>query len=496
MPPLDERINDHEDATAVTHHVLDTDRGTIRYTATAGYLDVVEETWSGNRNPATARVFATSYVVRAHSDRGGSTRWLSPEESRARPVTFVYNGGPGSTSMWLHLGLFGPRRVVALNGFERLAPPYEVVDNTETPLIDTDLVVLDFVDSGYSRMAPGEDPAAFHGVSRDVDLASEVVRLWVTRNERWRSPILLAGESYGVLRTAKVAERLISVHGLYPAGLILISSPIGPNTMDFSPGTILASIAFLPSYAAVAHFHGKHPGRALDDVLAEAEAFAAGPFLTALHAGAFLDEDTYEAVVADTARLTGLSPDFVRAVRLKIDNDRFFAELLRDRGMVTGRNDGRFTGWNRDGAHEVPESDPAYDVIRGAYSSAINDYLRRELGFLSDLPFEVLTRRTRPWASSGAPGDGFSAVDSLSSALRLDPLLPVQYHLGYYDLCTPYWGAHTDVAQLDVPRELLDNIEFHHYHSGHMIYLDEDARRELSASIGKFVRRAGGEVRV
>lgn len=466
-----------EDSFAITHHTIQVGGESLEYTATAGYLPIREEPeLSGlSTPPSAANIFVTAYTVAVRDDEP------------PRPVIFAYNGGPGSTSMWLHLGFFGPRRVIATDGLRPIGPPYALVDNDETPLRYGDVVVVDLVNTGYSRMETDEPADTYHGVTRDVDLTAEVIRLWVTRNQRWNSPVLLAGESYGVLRTAKVAERLISRHGLYPAGLVLISSPIGPDSMDFGPGAVLSYPAFLPSYAAVAHYHGHRPDRTLAEVIDEAEQFAAREYVPLLQAGNRLTDPKLKVAAQRLAQITGLSADYLVRTRLRITNNRFFVELLRSRGQIIGRNDGRFIGWNADTAGELAHSDPAYDVIRGAFASAMNHYVRTELGYINDLPYEVTTARARPWQTD--PGQGFSAVDSLGIALRKHPRMLINYSLGYYDLCTPYWGAECDLAQVDIPPELMANIEVQHYASGHMIYLDDSARVEQAKNLEAFVGR-------
>lgn len=486
-------FGDHEDtpvtpASSSTTHSFTVDGEELTYTATAGYLEVAEEPFGADQGqdhpPARARVFLTSYVK---ANRDG----IAGEQDR--PVIIGYNGGPGAPSMWLHLGLLGPKRVIATTGEQNTSPataPYSLVPNEHTPLWDADVVIIDLVNSGYSRVAPGQPIDAFHGVRRDINLIAETIRLWVTQNERWNSPLYLLGESYGVLRTIKVSEALVSSYGLYPQGLILISSPIGPDSMDFSPGSILAYSAFLPAYAAVAHYHGHRAEEPLEHLLQEAEAYAGGEYLRVLTRGNRLSGDERQHAIESLHRITGLSRNYLSATDLRVTNDEFMAEVLRPKGQIVGRNDGRFVGWNASGIEPVPHSDPSYDLIRGPFASAFNDYVRRELGFNSDLPYEVTTRRARPWPTSKRPGDDFTAVAELSSIIRKHPNLSISYHLGYYDLCTPYWGALTDLAQVEAPRELIDRIDVHQYPSGHMIYLEEESLRLLGRRIRKFVAAA------
>lgn len=463
------------DDTVVTSHSVNIGGQSISYTATAGYIDVTEEDfaaplWQSNATVG-ARIFVVSYVV----------------PGKNRPVIFAYNGGPGAPSMWVHLGLFGPRRVIATDGVAPVHSPYRLVDNEDSPLPYADVVVIDLVNSGYSRAAKGSPVDGFHGVARDVDLTAEVIRRWVSDNGRWNSPIYLAGESYGVLRTIKVAERLVSVSGLYPEGLVLISSPIGPDSMDFSPGSVLAYAAFLPTYAAVAHYHGHRRQESLIEVLSEAQDYASSRYLEVLVQGNRLGDGPRREEARTLARITGLSEEYLMSVHLRVTNNQFMAQILRSRNQIVGRNDGRFIGWNANGVQETPHSDPSYDLIRGPFAAAANDYMRRDLGYVNDLLYEVTTRRAKPWPRSRLPGEDFTAVAELSALLRKHPLLRVSYHVGHYDLCTPYWGALTDVAQVDAPSHLLERITVHEYPSGHMIYLEEGSRRRMGKVLREFI---------
>ncbi|MDR1237347.1 MAG: peptidase S10 [Propionibacteriaceae bacterium] len=474
-----------------TNHVLKTATRDLHYSASAGYLDLVGENIGGEsaEEPNTkARVFLTQYLASAPEDIGPGSDGINP-----RPVIFIFNGGPGSSSVWLHLGLFGPRlaKAVAEDQTTPLPPPYKLIDNPESPLAYADLVLIDPVSTGYSRVVGGEKADQFHGVEEDVESVTEIIRLWVTRHNRWASPLFIAGESYGVLRGSAVTERLARRHGLYLRGLILISSPITPGPMRFEPGAILSSHAFLPSYAAVAWYHGKHPGRTLAEVVQEAEEFADNKYLWALNQGNRLSGPERAEVVSTLARLTGLSAAYLQAVNLIIEKQRFYAELLRGEGRVVGEIDGRFTGWNPDGAGERAVEDPTDQVLKGAFAGAINHYLRSELGYRNDLSYEIITDRVRPWRGPKNPfQDGTNTLGALSAALRRNRNLKVLYQLGYYDLCTPYWGAVSDVAKLQVPPELAANVRVSIFEAGHMIYIDERSRLAELADIERFVTEA------
>lgn len=486
--PANEPIADPNLATRLTpvsvKRTFTTTDSEIAYTVTAGYFNLTEENIGGQTaEDATvkARVFLTQYVADEVRDHNGDN---------PRPVIFLFNGGPGSSSAWLHLGLFGPRivDVVESDGVTPRRPPYRLRDNPDSPLGFADLVVIDAISTGYSRVATGETADQYHDADVDVEAMTNIIRLWITRNRRWNSPLYIAGESYGVLRGSAVTDRLAIRYGVYLSGLILISSPITPGRMSFDAGSILGAHAFLPTYAAVSHYHGVNANRSLADVLNEAEQFADGEYLWALNQGHRLTSDKRREVIATYARLTGLDESYVDQADLIVTPAQFRAQLLRSQGRVLGRNDGRFTGWNPDGVGETPLSDPADQVLRGAFAAGINSYIRQEIGYENDLSYEIDTTRVQPWKlPQGVRRSPFNALPALSKALRTNRTLRVLYQVGHYDLCTPFWGAISDVALLEIPPELRGNIRISEFDSGHMIYIDETSRIQESADIRKFV---------
>lgn len=460
-----------------THHAITADGTELSYTATTGRVVLRDEVYTDGKfdgNRPKAEVFLTSYVVDAAPDSN-------------RPVTFAFNGGPGSASVWLHLGVLGPRRVLSGDAGDLAPPPYELADNPDTLLKHSDLVFIDPVSTGYSRAVEGGKPGEFHGFQGDIESIAEVIRLWTTRNGRWMSPKYLAGESYGTLRAAAVADHLQSRHGLYPNGLLLISSVLDMGTIRFTEGNDLPYSLYLPTYAAIAHHHGKHGDRPLRDVLDEAEKFAAGDYAWALARGARLTAEERADVVRKVAELSGLSEDYVDRVNLRIEHIRFFTELLRDERKTVGRMDGRFTGWEPDAAVERFTDDPSISGIRGAYSAAINHYLREELDYRSDLPYETLTGRVQPWSYKEFEGAAVSVVDRLGSAMQANPHLRVHVGCGYTDGATPYFAAEHVLARLPVPEELRDNIDVRYYPAGHMMYVHEPSRVQQSEDLANFV---------
>ena len=305
-----------------------------------------------------------------------------------RPVTFAFNGGPGSSSVWLHLGLLGPRRVLSGDVGVLLPPPYDIADNHQTLLRYSDLVFIDPVSTGYSRVVKGEKPQDFHGYEGDIESVAEVIRLWTTRSGRWMSPKYLCGESYGTMRAAGLARHLQERYGMYLNGLILISAYLDGGTAEFDGGNDGPYALYLPTYAAIANYHGLHADRPLRQVLDEAEDYAGRDYLWVLARGSRLTGEERAAAVTKLARLTGLSEDYVDRVNLRPEHIRFLTELLRGQRRTVGRIDGRFAGWDSDYGREKWSTDPSIDAITGPYAAALNHYVRAELGYENDLPYE------------------------------------------------------------------------------------------------------------
>jgi carboxypeptidase C (cathepsin A) len=316
----------------------------------------------------------------------------------------------------------------------------------------------------------------------------EIIRLWTSRNGRWLSPKFLAGESYGTLRAAALAAHLQDRHGMYLNGLLLISSVLDMGTIRFTEGNDKPFPLFVPTYAAIAHYHGLHGDRPLDDVLADAEEFAARELPYALERGSRLSAEERTEAVRTLASLTGLDESYVDRVNLRIEHVRFFTELLRDRGLTTGRMDGRFTTWEPDGGREHMSDDASVSRIIGAYSAAFNHYVRSELEYENDLPYEILSMDVvRDWSYSDFEGRAVSAVDALSAAMRANPHLKVHVALGYYDGATPYHAAEHVLARLQIPEELRENVESAYYPAGHMMYVHEPSRVQQSEDLGAFI---------
>lgn len=467
------------DDLVTTHHTTTVGKRKITYTATTGRMvlrqeDVTDGKSGGHK--AKAEVFVTAYT-------------MDEADPENRPVTFAFNGGPGSASAWLHLGLLGPRRVVSGDVGAIEPPPYGLVDNQETLLTESDLVFIDPVSTGYSRVLSGEKPADFHGFNADIESVAELIRLWTTRNGRWLSPKFVAGESYGTIRAAGLAEHMQSRHGLYLNGVMLLSSVLNLGTVFFSEGNDLPYALYLPTYAAIAHYHGLHGSRPLSEVLAEAEEFAAGDYLLALAKGSRLTADERAGIVERVAALTGLSEDFVDRVNLRIEHLRFFTELLRHRRLVVGRLDSRFTGPEADYGRERMSSDPASNAILGAYAAALNHHVRENLGYSSDLPYQVLSMAVNEeWSYKEFENAHVTVADKLSAAMRANEHLKVHVAFGYLDGATPYFAAEHVLAHLDVPESQRENIDRAYYEAGHMMYVHEPSRIKQAEDLRSFVR--------
>lgn len=446
---------------------------TIPYTARAGTMVMKDE-----EGTARASVFFVSYT------REGA-------DPATRPVTFTFNGGPGSSSVWLHMGAFGPKRVVyADDEGHAAAPPYRFTDNEASILDVTDLVFIDPVTTGFSRAIPLKDASKFHGVDADVQSVGEFIRLYTSRYNRWASPKFLAGESYGTTRAAGLAGWL-QQQGYYLNGILLISSILNFQTARFDSGNDLPYIVFLPTYTATAWYHKQLSADLQADLkkaIDESTRFALGEYTHALMRGDTLSADERKAIVAKLARLTGLDPDYIERTNLRIRIDRFDKELLRESRKTVGRLDSRFAGVDLDAAGERPEYDPSYAAIMGEYTAVLNDYVRRTLKFESDLPYEILTDKVRPWSYERASNRYVDVGETLRSAISQNPFLRVYVGNGYYDLATPFAATEYTFSRMQLDSELRKNITMAYYESGHMMYIDRKAHLKMRDDVVKFIR--------
>jgi carboxypeptidase C (cathepsin A) len=465
-----------EEKISTTRHTITLDGQKIPYTATAGNLVLKDD-----EGKPKASVFFVAYT------RDGV------KEPGERPVTFSFNGGPGAASLWVHLGAFGPKRVERTEEGMGLPPPGRLIDNEYSILDLTDLVFIDPVSTGFSRPAPGEDPKQFHGVRQDIEWVAEFIRLWVTRNERWASPKLVAGESYGTTRAAGLAQHLNDRYGMMLNGVVLISSVLNWQNQEFNVGNDMAYILILPTYAATAWYHKKLPPELSGDLrktLDEVESFALGDYASALMQGDRLPAERRREIAARLARYTGLSQDYVERTNLRVEIFRFTKELLRDQGKTVGRLDSRFTGSDLDTAGEFPEFDPSSASLDGPYAAAINDYLRRELGVKEDLIYERLSRKVWPWSWEGFENRYVNVAEPLRQAMNKNPDLKVLFTCGYYDLATPYFDSVYTADHLGLPESLRGNVRITYYESGHMMYIREADHARLKKDIAAFLKEA------
>ena len=470
-----EKLPEKEEPPVVTSHEARIGGKTLRYTVTTGMMPLKNE--SGETE---ARMFFMAYTA----DRAGLTS--------QRPLMFSFNGGPGSSSVWLHLGAIGPRRVKMLDDGRMPAPPYELVDNDESWLDQTDLVFIDPVGTGYSRPAKPELGKKFWGLQGDIESVGEFIRLYLSRYQRWGSPLFLVGESYGTTRAAGLAGHLVD-KGIAFNGVILVSTILNFQTARFTKGNDLPYVLFLPTYAATAWYHQRLPAdlqaRPLRAVLDEVERWALGEYTLALAKGDRLTGAERQAVVDTLARYTGLDKRYLDNSDLRIEIQRFDKELLRDQKRTVGRLDSRFEGIDALPAGERPDYDPSLAAIRPPYTATFNDYVRGALGFKSDLTYHVLGGGIGPW--DWGTGNSFADVsESLRSALAKNPHMKLLVARGYYDLATPYFAVDYTLSHMGLDPALRGNVRTREYEGGHMMYIDRKELAKLHRDVATFLQDA------
>lgn len=478
-----------QDEISETRHVIEVNGQQIRFIAQTGTVVLKEEVEGEDKTSEGEKPKASVFFVAYTREQPETTD--TAEWKNSRPITFSFNGGPGSSSVWLHLGLLGPRRVRVTDSSNLpLPPPHKLEDNLHTLLDVTDLVFIDPVSTGYSRALEGEKASQFHNFTKDIEIVGEFIRLHTTRNQRWSSPKFLIGESYGTTRAAGLAGYMQDRHGMYFSGIMLVSTILNFQTARFVPGNDLPYALFLPTYTATAWYHDRLADdlqRDLHTTLAEVEAFSVSDYTLALMRGDSLPDGERGRIAEALARYTGLSLDYVTQTNLRIKIYRFVKELLRDQRRTVGRLDSRFTGIDRDAAGERYEFDPSYAVIQGAYTATLNDYVRTELGFESDLPYEILTDRVHPWRFEEHQNQYVNVAETLREAISKNPFLQVFVANGYYDLATPYLATRYTFDHMELDETLRKNVTMKHYEAGHMMYIHDESLAALKTDLADFV---------
>jgi carboxypeptidase C (cathepsin A) len=478
-PAAGERRAPPEEKTSKTQHTTRIAGQEVKYTATAGTMVLKKEDGT-----ATASIFYIAY-----------TRDEVPDPAR-RPITFAFNGGPGSSSVWLHLGTLGPKRVLMKPSGEALPPPYRLVDNESSILDVTDLVFIDPVTTGYSREAPGQDARQFHGFTGDLESVGEFIRLYTSRNARWTSPKFLAGESYGTTRAAALSGFLQERDGMNLNGIMLLSAVLNFETISFDPGNDLPYALFLPTYTAAAWYHKKLPKDLQGDMkkaLAESRQFAGGEYTLALMKGDSLPAQERAPVVQKLARYTGLSAAYIEQSNLRVPIFRFTKELLRGRKHTIGRYDSRIEGIDEDATGERPDYDPSYSIVQGAFTATWNQYVRTELKFESDLPYEILTGRVRPWSYDAFQNRYVNVAATLAQAMTRNPDLKVFVANGYFDLATPFFATEYTFTHMGLAAELRGHVTMDFFEAGHMMYIHQASLEKVKADLAKFIASAVSE---
>src|SRR5438477_4283841 len=461
-----------EEPPVITKHEVHAGGRTLRYTATVGMMPI-----KNRDGEPEARIFFMANTLDEGGNRG------------RRPLTFSFNGGPGSASVWLHLGAIGPKRVPMNPDGTMPQPPYQLIDNEQTWLNQTDLVFIDPVGTGYSRIVRPE-ASRFIGLNGDIESVGEFIRMYLVRYERWTSPMFLAGESYGTTRASALSGYLIG-RGIAFNGIVLISTIMNFETTDFASGNDLPYVMYLPSYAATAWYHKKLPrdmqSKSVQKVVAEAEEWAANDYTLALEKGDRLSGQERQETVARLAHFTGLDPHFIDNANLRVSLNFFRKELLRDEKRSIGRLDARFKGYDSSYVTAGPDFDASEAAIRPPYTSTFNNYIRQELGFKSDLEYYILGGGfTSPW-NWGTNNAYVDTSVSLRNALAKNPYLKVFVAMGYYDMATPYFAVDYTLHHISLDPGLLRNISTDHYEAGHMMYIDEKQLGKLRGDVRKFI---------
>ncbi len=468
-----------DDAPIVTHHEIKVGGKTLKYTVTTGKLPL-----NNRAGEPEAHVFSMAYTL---DDAGPASK---------RPLMFSFNGGPGSSSVWLHLGALGPKRVPMPDDASYPKPPYALTVNEATWLDKTDLVFIDPVGTGFSRAAKPELNAKFHGLQGDIASVGDFIRLYITRNDRWKSPLYLVGESYGTTRAAGLSENLFE-RGIALNGIILVSTVIDFQTLSFSPGNDLAYILILPSYTATAWYHKKLAPELQADLkktLAEAEKFADVEYRAALAKGDLLTADERAAVVSKIARYTGLSTEFIDRRDLRVSESAFGKELLIKQRRSVGRIDSRYVGIDLSAESRGSDFDPSLAASGPAYTSCFNTYVRDELNYKSDVNYHILGSEEIGRWDWGQGGMGYPQTYlPLREAMAKNPHMKILVASGYFDLATPYFATDYTFAHMNLDPSVRKNISTRYYDAGHMMYVHTPSLMKLKSDAAAFIDATSGK---
>lgn len=454
------------------------DGHTIAYTAVTGTIPILAD----NEMDTTARMSFTAYFKKDIKDK------------KQRPVTFFYNGGPGSSTVWLHMGSLGPKRVVTDTPVPLGGAPYQLVDNQYSLLDASDLVFIDAPGTGFGRILPGHEKE-YYGVDQDAKAFGQFIMRFITEYGRWNSPKFIFGESYGTTRSAVLCNLLQNTYSIDLNGVILLSQILNfDNSVDGpdrNPGNDMPYELALPTYAATAWYHQRLPqqkGKSLPDFLKEVEAFALGDYAQALIKGASLDSNTFNQIAEKLHDYTGLPVAYIKKANLRIDGGEFEQNLLGMKDDITGRLDTRFAGPALDPLSQRANYDPMASSISSAYISSFNDYVRTQLNYGKDMYYRpnVYGQAKWDWKHHGR-SMGLNVMPDLANAMKKNPKLQVMLNAGYYDLATPYFEGIYELQHLNIPKSLQKNIHYAFYESGHMVYLNVSALKKLHDNVKQFI---------
>jgi len=466
---------ERDDPPVITRHSIRAGGRQLNYTVTTGYMPI-KNAVSGETE---AKMFYMAYTLDNPPAR--------------RPLMFSFNGGPGSASVWLHLGALGPRRIKMLDNGLMPPPPYEIEDNQSTWLTETDIVFIDPIGTGFSRAAKPELAAKYFGINGDIESVGDFIRMYLVRNERWMSPLFLVGESYGTTRAAGLSNHLFN-RGIALNGILLVSTVLNFQTISFGNNNDLPLALIIPSYATTAWYHKRlspsMQNRPVEQIAQEARVFATNEYLPAMMRIDQLSDSERSALAGKLSGLTGLSTEFIQQNNFRVELNEFNKELLRSERRTSGRLDSRFKGIDRDAGGSGTDSDPSMNAIRPPYTAAFNSYIREELGFKSDTEYYILGGGiSAPWNYNVTNAYADTSIP-LKDAMSNNPYMKVLVASGYYDMATPFFAAEYTFSAMNLDPSLRKNVSFTYYESGHMMYIEKRSLEKLKADAATFIKQS------